>query len=50
LGLSKFGVVITIGGLLGIAAQTPIGAAIDETRAKTRRNNPGATVLALGAR
>jgi MFS family permease len=31
-----------IGGLLGLAAQTPIGAAIDETRAKR-----GAIVLAL---
>jgi MFS family permease len=35
--------VTTIGGLLGLAVQTPIGAAIDETRAKR-----GAIVLALG--
>jgi MFS family permease len=41
--LSEVGVVTTIGGLLGIAAQTPIGAAIDETRAKR-----GAIILALG--
>ena len=40
--LSEVGWVTTIGGLLGLAAQTPIGAAIDETRAKR-----GAIVLAL---
>src|SRR5882762_4329468 len=40
--LSEVGLVTTIGGLLGLAAQTPIGAAIDETRAKR-----GAIVLAL---
>src|SRR6202163_3270677 len=40
--LSEVGLVTTIGGLLGIAVQTPIGAAIDETRAKR-----GAIVLAL---
>jgi len=34
--------VTTIGGLLGLAVQTPIGAAIDETRAKR-----GVVVLAL---
>jgi MFS family permease len=39
---SEVGVVTTIGGLLGLAVQTPIGAAIDETRAKR-----GAIVLAL---
>ena len=39
---SEVGLVTTIGGLLGLAAQTPIGAAIDETRAKR-----GAIVLAL---
>jgi hypothetical protein len=39
--LSEVGLVTTIGGLLGLAAQTPIGAAIDETRAKR-----GAIVLA----
>jgi MFS family permease len=36
------GLVTTIGGLLGLALQTPIGAAIDETRAKR-----GVIVLAL---
>jgi MFS family permease len=40
---SQVGVVTTISGLLGLAVQTPIGAAIDETRAKR-----GAIVLALG--
>ncbi len=39
---SEVGVVTTISGLLGIAVQTPIGAAIDETRAKR-----GVIVLAL---
>ena len=39
---SEVGLVATIGGLLGLAVQTPIGAAIDETRAKR-----GAIVLAL---
>jgi MFS family permease len=39
---TEVGLVTTIGGLLGIAVQTPIGAAIDETRAKR-----GAIVLAL---
>jgi MFS family permease len=39
---SEVGFVTTIGGLLGLAVQTPIGAAIDETRAKR-----GAIVLAL---
>jgi MFS family permease len=41
---SQVGVVTTISGLLGLAVQTPIGAAIDETRAKR-----GAIVLALAA-
>jgi MFS family permease len=41
--LSEVGLVTTIGGLIGIAVQTPIGAAIDATRAKR-----GAIVLALG--
>jgi MFS family permease len=36
------GVVTTVSGLLGLAVQTPIGAAIDETRAKR-----GVIVLAL---
>ncbi len=40
---TEVGLVTTIGGLLGLAVQTPIGAAIDETRAKR-----GAIVLALG--
>src|SRR5467141_5160577 len=39
---SEVGLVTTIGGLLGLAVQTPIGAAIDETRTKR-----GAIVLAL---
>jgi MFS family permease len=39
---SEVGLVTSVGGLLGLAAQTPIGAAIDETRAKR-----GITVLAL---
>jgi MFS family permease len=41
--------VTTIGGLLGIAAQTPIGAAIDETRAKRGVIILALAVLALGA-
>ena len=39
---SEVGLVTTIGGLLGLSVQTPIGAAIDVTRAKR-----GAIVLAL---
>ena len=39
---SEVGLVTMVGGLLGIAVQTPIGAAIDETRAKR-----GVIVLAL---
>jgi len=39
---TEVGLVTTIGGLLGLAVQTPIGAAIDETGAKR-----GAIVLAL---
>jgi MFS family permease len=39
---SEVGFVTTISGLLGIAVQTPIGAAIDETRAKR-----GVIILAL---
>ena len=39
---SEVGLVTTIGGLLGLAVQTPIGAAIDETRAKR-----GIIILAL---
>jgi MFS family permease len=41
---SQVGVVTTISGLLGLVVQTPIGAAIDGTRAKR-----GAIVLALAA-
>jgi MFS family permease len=41
---AETGFVTTIGGLLGLAAQTPIGAAIDETRAKR-----GVIILALAA-
>jgi MFS family permease len=40
---SSVGVMTTIGGLIGLAAQTPAGAAIDATRAKR-----SAIVLALG--
>jgi hypothetical protein len=40
--LSQVGVVTSTGGLLGLALQTPIGAAIDETRAKR-----GAIIFAL---
>lgn len=39
---AETGLVTMIGGLLGLTAQTPIGAAIDETRAKR-----GAIILAL---
>ena len=40
---SEVGLVTTVGGLLGLLVQTPIGGAIDETRAKR-----GVVVLALG--
>ena len=40
--LSEVGLVTMVGGLLGLACQTPVGAVIDETRAKR-----GAIVLAL---
>jgi hypothetical protein len=33
---SEIGLVTTLGGLLGLSVQTPIGAAIDKTRAKWR--------------
>jgi hypothetical protein len=39
--LSEVGLVTTIGGLLGLAGQTPIGAAIDETH-QARSDRPGA--------
>ncbi|HLH96564.1 MAG TPA: MFS transporter [Xanthobacteraceae bacterium] len=41
---SSVGVVTTIGGLIGLAAQTPAGAAIDATTAKR-----GVVVIALAA-
>src|SRR5712664_2920868 len=47
--LSEVGLVTTIGGLLGLAAQTPIGAAIDETRAKRGAIVLALTVLGVGA-
>ncbi len=46
---SEVGLVTTIGGLLGLAVQTPIGAAIDGTRAKRGAIVVALTVLALGA-
>jgi MFS family permease len=46
---SQVGLVTTIGGLLGIAVQTPIGAAIDETRAKRGAIVLALAVLAIGA-
>ena len=47
---SEVGLVTTIGGLLGLAVQTPIGAAIDETRAKRGVIVLALAVLALGRR
>jgi MFS family permease len=46
---SEVGLVTTIGGLLGLAAQTPIGAAIDGTRAKRGAIVLALAVLAMGA-
>jgi MFS family permease len=46
---SEVGVVTTIGGLLGLALQTPIGAAIDELRAKRGIIIVGLAVLAIRA-
>ncbi|MGO9005042.1 MAG: MFS transporter [Beijerinckiaceae bacterium] len=46
---SGVGLVTTVGGLLGIAVQTPIGAAIDETRAKRGVIVLGLAVLAIAA-
>jgi MFS family permease len=43
------GLVTTIGGLLGLAVQTPIGAAIDSTRAKRGVIVVALAVLAIGA-
>src|SRR3989442_6264113 len=47
--LSEVGLVTTIGGLIGLAAQTPIGAAIDETRGKRGAIVLALAVLAIGA-
>jgi len=47
--LSEVGLVTMIGGLLALAAQTPIGAAIDETRAKRGAIVLALAVLAIGA-
>jgi MFS family permease len=46
---SQVGLVTTIGGLLGLAVQTPIGAWIDETRAKRGAIALALSVLAFGA-
>jgi MFS family permease len=46
---SNVGLVTMIGGLIGIALQTPIGAAIDATRAKRAVVVAALGVLALGA-
>jgi MFS family permease len=46
---SEVGLVTTIGGLLGLAVQTPIGAAIDETHAKRSAIVLALAVLAVGA-
>jgi MFS family permease len=46
---SEVGLVTTIGGLLGLSVQTPIGAAIDETHTKRGAIVLALAVLALGA-
>src|SRR6202142_658606 len=46
---SEVGLVTTVGGLLGLSVQTPIGAAIDETHAKRGAIVLALVVLALGA-
>jgi MFS family permease len=46
---SEVGLVTTIGGLLGLSVQTPIGAAIDETHAKRGAIVLALAVLAVGA-
>src|SRR6267143_2951078 len=46
---TEVGLVTTIGGLLGLAVQTPIGAAIDETRGKRGAVVLALAVLAIGA-
>jgi MFS family permease len=46
---SEVGLVTTIGGLLGLSVQTPIGAAIDATHAKRGAIIAALAMLALGA-
>ncbi len=46
---SEVGLVTTISGLLGLSVQTPIGAAIDETKAKRGTIIVSLAVLSLGA-
>jgi sugar phosphate permease len=46
---TQVGLVTTLGGLLGLTAQTPIGAAIDATRAKRGVIVLALAVLAIGA-
>jgi MFS family permease len=46
---SEVGLVTTVSGLLGLSVQTPIGAAIDETRAKRGLVILALVVLAIGA-
>jgi MFS family permease len=46
---SSVGLVTTIGGLIGLAAQTPVGAAIDATRAKRGLVAAALAILACGA-
>jgi MFS family permease len=46
---TEVGVVTTLGGLLGLAAQTPIGGVIDATRAKRGVIVLALAVLAIGA-
>jgi MFS family permease len=46
---SSVGVVTTVSGLLGLAFQTPIGAAIDSTRAKRGLIVAALAILAVGA-
>jgi MFS family permease len=46
---SSVGLMTTVGGLIGLAAQTPAGAAIDATRAKRGMIGVALAVLAIGA-
>jgi MFS family permease len=46
---SQVGAMTTVAGLLGLAVQTPIGAAIDETHAKRGVIILAVTILAIGA-